>query len=174
MQYTPLRALKASTVPVTGGESSVETTLFFIRLCILSISTTAMPPHQHFPRPSGPISQVQFDSHSDPLPRNHPASIFLFFTFLANISQHLCYHQSRHIFRNWGLKMMDAVGRCRPPFARTLLFHGTLPFPLPADLHSGEGHGRHWVVKRWPNNSSAARRKIGVCFFAISFPEYRC
>ena len=68
--------------------------------------------------------------------------------------------------------MMDAVGRCRPPFARTLLFHGTLPFPLPADLHSGEGHGRHWVVKRWPNNSSAARRKIGGCFFAISFPKY--
>ena len=59
--------------------------------------------------------------------------------------------------RDWGLMEVDAVGRNRPPFARTMLYHGTVPFPLPADL-SDQAAARNWVIKRWPEKTN--RRKI--------------
>jgi hypothetical protein len=59
--------------------------------------------------------------------------------------------------RDWGLMEVDAVGRNRPPFARTMLYHGTVPFPLPADL-SDQTPARNWVIKRWPEKGN--RRKI--------------
>lgn len=59
--------------------------------------------------------------------------------------------------RDWGLMEVDAVGRNRPPFARTMLYHGTVPFPLPADL-SDRTPARNWVIKRWPEKGN--RRKI--------------
>jgi len=59
--------------------------------------------------------------------------------------------------RDWGLMEVDAVGRNRPPFARTMLYHGTVPFPLPADL-SDQAVARNWVIKRWPDKTN--RRKI--------------
>lgn len=71
--------------------------------------------------------------------------------------------------RDWGLKMVDAVGRNKPPFSRTMLYYGTPPFPLPADvqLHAtcrgsagSSGAGAMWVVKRWPDKVSSGRKKI--------------
>jgi hypothetical protein len=59
--------------------------------------------------------------------------------------------------RDWGLMEVDAVGRNRPPFARTMLYHGTVPFPLPADL-GDQAPARNWVIKRWPDKTN--RRKI--------------
>lgn len=67
-----------------------------------------------------------------------------------------CIEQSSHR-RDWGLMEVDAVGRNRPPFARTMLYHGTVPFPLPADL-SDQTPARNWVIKRWPDKAN--RRKI--------------
>ena len=64
--------------------------------------------------------------------------------------------QSSHR-RDWGLMEVDAVGRNRPPFARTMLYHGTVPFALPADL-SDQTPARNWVIKRWPDKAN--RRKI--------------
>lgn len=59
--------------------------------------------------------------------------------------------------RDWGLMEVDAVGRNRPPFARTMLYHGTVPFALPADLNE-QARARNWVIKRWPDKTN--RRKI--------------
>ena len=59
--------------------------------------------------------------------------------------------------KDWGLMEVDAVGRNRPPFARTMLYHGTVPFPLPADL-CDETPTKNWVIKRWSKNGG--RRKI--------------
>ena len=59
--------------------------------------------------------------------------------------------------RDWGLMEVDAVGRNRPPFARTMLYHGTVPFALPADL-GDQAPARNWVIKRWPDKTN--RRKI--------------
>mmetsp|Transcript_21377 Transcript_21377/g.34223 ORF Transcript_21377/g.34223 Transcript_21377/m.34223 type:complete len:619 (-) Transcript_21377:577-2433(-) len=65
--------------------------------------------------------------------------------------------------RDWGLRTVAAVGRNRPPFARTMLCHGTLPFPLPPDLKTGVGgrgtYTRNWVVKKWPSKTSAERMR---------------
>lgn len=59
--------------------------------------------------------------------------------------------------RDWGLMEVDAVGRNRPPFARTMLYHGIVPFALPADLND-QARARNWVIKRWPDKTN--RRKI--------------
>jgi len=61
-----------------------------------------------------------------------------------------------HHRRDWGLMEVDSVGRNKPPFARTLLCHGTLP----ASLRGAEDTavGRNWVIKRWPEKNT--RRKI--------------
>lgn len=58
--------------------------------------------------------------------------------------------------KDWGLQEVDAVGRTRPPFASTLLFHGALqPGIRPDGLPAAPGH---WVIKRWSGGKSARRR----------------
>jgi len=58
--------------------------------------------------------------------------------------------------KDWGLQEVDAVGRTRPPFASTLLFHGALQPGIRSDgLPAAPGH---WVIKRWSGGKSARRR----------------
>jgi len=58
--------------------------------------------------------------------------------------------------KDWGLVHVDVVGRHRPPFAKTILCHGTVQ---PGVRWSGEGcPAGQWVVKRWSDKS--ARRKV--------------
>jgi serine/threonine protein kinase len=60
--------------------------------------------------------------------------------------------------RDWGLRMVRAVGRNRPPFARTMLYNGTLPSVLESlsqTRHFNQvGLGGLWVVKRWPGSNA--------------------
>ena len=66
--------------------------------------------------------------------------------------------------RDWSLSMVRAVGRTRPPFARTMLYHGTLPSVLESlsqTKHFNQvGLGGRWVVKRWPDSN--ARKLIDM------------
>jgi len=58
--------------------------------------------------------------------------------------------------------MIRTVGRNSPPFCRTILFRGVLPFEQPAgSLPAPDRSGGHWVVKRWPDKVSAGRKRIG-------------
>jgi hypothetical protein len=61
--------------------------------------------------------------------------------------------------RDWGLMHMGDVGRNKPPFARTLLFKGSLNSGV---RFSGEPSPQNtrWVVKRWPEKST--RRKVDL------------
>ena len=61
--------------------------------------------------------------------------------------------------RDWGLMHMGDVGRNKPPFARTLLFKGSLSSGV---RFSGEPSPQNtrWVVKRWPEKST--RRKVDL------------
>jgi hypothetical protein len=66
--------------------------------------------------------------------------------------------------RDWSLSMVRAVGRTRPPFARTMLYLGTLPSVLESlsqTQHFNQvGLGGRWVVKRWPDSN--ARKLIDM------------
>ena len=80
--------------------------------------------------------------------------------YVASLTQQIHTHTR---CSDWGLRTVAAVGRNRPPFARTMLCHGTLPFPLPPDLKTGVGgrgtYTRNWVVKKWPSKTSAERMR---------------
>jgi hypothetical protein len=60
--------------------------------------------------------------------------------------------------RDWGLRIVRAVGRNRPPFARTMLYHGTPPSVLGSLSQTRHfkqvGFGGLWVVKRWPGSNA--------------------
>ena len=60
--------------------------------------------------------------------------------------------------RDWGLRLVRAVGRNRPPFARTMLMVGNLPSVLESwsqTRHFNQvGLGGLWVVKRWPGSNA--------------------
>ena len=73
--------------------------------------------------------------------------------------------------KDWGLMEVDAVGRNRPPFARTLLYHGTVPFPLPADL-CDQTPARNWVIKRWSDKGNRRRidQEVHECIKAHPHP----
>jgi hypothetical protein len=60
-----------------------------------------------------------------------------------------------------------AVGRNRPPFSRTNLYYGTLPFALPPEMARGGAGDKGgaqgcWVVKQWLHKASAGRKNIGT------------
>eukprot|EP00960_Hanusia_phi_P047788 758587-Hanusia_phi.AAC.4 len=59
--------------------------------------------------------------------------------------------------RDWGLKMVNAVGKIKPPFARTYLFCGKIPQQLAKEDTKSSFN---WIIKRWTDKSN--RRKIDV------------
>jgi len=76
--------------------------------------------------------------------------------------------------RDWGLRMVRAVGRNRPPFARTMLYHGTLPFAVDSDgqgMAKQTGPGGFWVVKRWPGSNARKLIDTQVHEYVRSHPH---